>query len=194
VIFLRVNIAQRSCWFLFLSSNEFKSEWNRTSYVTHSDSSICLPLEQSRLKQQSSSPLLVASYVSLQYTVFQMQSVLLIIAYICGRQIFWRKPCLVRAKNILRESEIIIFYSRKYAFWNKSSKENVGYQWDLCVCVSVCYILFFTLNCCWETLCRLMSSNTTPCLTVEDFIEPYYIFCIVISIWKRPWTCRKTDY
>jgi len=103
--------------------------------VTHSDS-CTVPVylyEQSRLKQQSSIPPLVVSCLSLQYTVFQMHSllfcVLLIFVYVCGRHrssdanLLWSEL----TKNILRESEIIIFYSNKYAFSNKGSKENLRY-------------------------------------------------------------------
>jgi len=89
--------------------------------------------ERSRLKQQSSIPPLVVSCISLQYTVFQTHSLLfcalLLSAYIYGRHrsfdanLVWSEL----TKNILREPEIIIFYSNKYAFSNKSSKENVRF-------------------------------------------------------------------
>jgi len=55
--------------------------------------------------------------------------VLLIFAYINGRNrssdanLVWSEL----TKNVLRESEIIIFYLNKYAFSNKSPKENVRY-------------------------------------------------------------------
>ena len=78
--------------------------------------------QRSRLKATTIIPSLVVSCISLQYTVFQMHSllfcVLFVFAYIYGRHrssdanLVWSEL----TKNVLRESEIIVFYSSKYAF------------------------------------------------------------------------------
>ena len=125
--------------------------------------------QRSRLKEQSSISPLVVSCISLHFTAFLMHSllfcVLLIFAHIYGRHRSSdaNLACSEPTKNIQRESEIIVFIQVNTHFETRGPRKMLDIS-EICVCVCMLYTVFFTINCFWETLWRLMTINTTASL------------------------------